>query len=330
MTVTVLASAPGKVVLSGEYAVLDGAPAIAMAIERRAKVRLTPIDGDVSKVTAPGFTDLAGHFQSSQAGISWQDGEEAFSIVNAVLHAADQVPRTAIALELDTNEFMQAESQQKIGIGSSAALAVALCAAVKGTTDVAAMARRAHAELQGGAGSGVDVACSLNGGLLEYRMEGCSVRRLRWPDNLFYRLIWTGVAASTRDKLEKLGGGTRKPSRVRLAGTSEAMAMAWSAGDALGLLEQYRTYTESLFRFSIDHDLGIFDAGHEELWRAAATENLVYKPCGAGGGDVGVVLGTSEEALARYLSTLAPKFSVLDCKPSASGVNYDGPMAGRA
>jgi phosphomevalonate kinase len=329
MTVAAVASAPGKVVLSGEYAVLDGAPAIAMAIDRRASVRLTPIAGDVSVVTAAAFTDVTGHFHNSGAGIVWQDGEDAFSIVNAVLRAADRIPRNAISLQLDTSEFMQVESRQKLGIGSSAALAVALSSAMKGTTDVAAMARRAHAELQGEAGSGVDVACSLHGGLIEYRMEGCSVRRLQWPDDLVYRLVWTGVAASTPDKLRKLGGGISKPSRVRLAGASEAIAMAWAGGDAPRLLEQYRTYTESLFRFSVDHDLGIFDAGHEDLWRAAAISGLVYKPCGAGGGDVGILLGTSEEALAAYLATLPEKYTILDCKLSASGVTYDGSMAER-
>ena len=36
----VTASAPGKVVLSGEYAVLSGAPAICMAVNRRATVTI--------------------------------------------------------------------------------------------------------------------------------------------------------------------------------------------------------------------------------------------------------------------------------------------------
>jgi len=57
MTRAVVASAPGKIVLSGEYAVLDGAPAIVMAVNRRARAALADVDGRVSQVRAPGYTN---------------------------------------------------------------------------------------------------------------------------------------------------------------------------------------------------------------------------------------------------------------------------------
>ena len=324
MTTRVLASAPGKVILCGEYAVLDGAPAIAMAIDRRAHVTLTNIGGDVSEVTAPTYTSEVGHFRTTKSGAIWLHGQDTFGAVNAVMHAADVHWSCAKSLELDTAEFVDAESQRKTGIGSSAALVVALCAAVKESTDIAAVARRAHADLQGGAGSGVDVACSLNGGLLEYGMEGGAVRRLDWPESLSWRLVWTGTPASTREQLGKLDAGISKPSRVRLASRSESMAKAWASGDAAGLLNEYQSYCEALFQFSVDHDLGIFDAGHEQLWRAAVAEDLVYKPCGAGGGDIGIVLGTNEAALAGFAGKLAKQYTkqytILDCKLSPDGV----------
>ena len=46
-----VASAPGKFVLSGEYAVLDGAPAICVAVDRRAVVTIETHGGDHSIVT---------------------------------------------------------------------------------------------------------------------------------------------------------------------------------------------------------------------------------------------------------------------------------------
>ena len=50
-----IASAPGKVVLCGEYAVLDGAPAISMAVNRRALVTLIPVSGDGGTVKSIGL-----------------------------------------------------------------------------------------------------------------------------------------------------------------------------------------------------------------------------------------------------------------------------------
>ena len=331
MTRVVVASAPGKIVLSGEYAVLDGAPAIVMAVNRRARAALADVDGRVSQVRAPGYTNEIGRFASADGDIRWLDGQVQFGIVDAVWRAAAASQSGAQFIDLDTSDFIDPEQQRKIGIGSSAALTVALCAAVRASTDmgtIMAVAQRAHADLQGGAGSGVDIACSLTGGLIEYRMEGASVTELDWPEGLSYRVIWTGVAASTREKLAKLNTGTSGPSRVRLAVASEAMADAWQSGEADRVISEYRSYNEHLRQFSVDHDLGIFDAGHEELWRAAGDINLTYKPCGAGGGDVGIVFGTDDTVLDSFIEELATRHMSLDCKISHVGAMIESSKEG--
>nr|MBA3501924.1 hypothetical protein [Deltaproteobacteria bacterium] len=41
----VIATAPGKLILTGEYAVLDGAPAIVTAVDRRAVARRDAVRG---------------------------------------------------------------------------------------------------------------------------------------------------------------------------------------------------------------------------------------------------------------------------------------------
>lgn len=330
MTRDVVASAPGKLVLSGEYAVLDGAPAVCMAIDRRARAVLADIDGDISQVTASGYTDQVGRFTLADDGIRWHDGQAVFGIVDSVWRAADALPIGAQVIDLDTSEFLDSQSRQKIGIGSSAALTVALCAATKASVDVAkilAMAQRAHADLQGGAGSGADIACSLYGGLIDYRIEGASVTALDWPEGLSYRLIWTGIAASTKEKLSKLDAGISKPSRVRLVSASESMASAWRSANAGQIIRDYRDYIECLRQFSIDHDLGIFDAGHDELWRLASEAHLTYKPCGAGGGDVGIVMGSDDAALDTFTSKLATKYRLIDSKLSTIGAMIETSVA---
>ncbi|MCW8846391.1 MAG: hypothetical protein OQK99_11185 [Gammaproteobacteria bacterium] len=47
-------SAPGKLILAGEYAVLDGAPGLVMAVDRRARVSLEPSSDEHWQVTSAG------------------------------------------------------------------------------------------------------------------------------------------------------------------------------------------------------------------------------------------------------------------------------------
>ncbi len=326
MTNKISASAPGKVVLSGEYAVLDGAPAICMAVNRRARAEISDIDSDYSEVRAPGFTDIVGRFKSNDGGIQWQDGQASFGVVDAVLGAAGLEQTAAKRIILNTSEFVDAATQRKIGIGSSAAITVAFCAAAVNSADVAALAtlaQGAHANLQGGTGSGVDVACSLSGGLIEYRMQGALVTALKWPEGLSYRLLWTGVAASTREKLSKLAASISKPSRTALFGAAEGLALAWRSNDAQQVIAEYRDYCRQLYKFSVDHDLGIFDAGHAALWHAASAAGLTYKPCGAGGGDIGILMGTDIAELNAFTGKYSTNCSVLDCEMSPTGVRID-------
>lgn len=323
MNPSATASAPGKVVLSGEYVVLDGAPAICMAINRRARAVVSRFPGPVSQVKAPGFSDVLGQYRMTQNGIEWLSGEDVFEIVAAVLEATHKRPDSSLDITLDTEAFIDADSGLKIGIGSSAALTVALSAAITGSGDVLETARIAHRKLQGGSGSGVDVACSARGGLIHYRVQGAEVSTLEWPDNLRFRLIWTGVAANTVDKLARFHTEPVHPSRAALGSAAETMATAWAQGDADRIIENTGEYVERLRAFGDDHKLGIFDAGHDALRAAARALNLVYKPCGAGGGDVGIVLGSDAAELDAFVAALPSHFSVIDCALDAGGAKID-------
>lgn len=291
-----IASAPGKVVLSGEYAVLDGAPAVCVAVDRRAKVEVNPIDSAWHRVTAPGFTDTEGRFVCDRGEVTWLQGEDEFTLVQAVIATVGVETSSSLSIELDTRAFM--EDGTKIGIGSSAALVVALIAALRNSAEVLDDALNAHRVLQKGTGSGVDIATAFSGGLIEFGSG--EIKALEWPAGLACRFVWTGVAASTREKLGRLAAAGTFDSRAELARSASELALAWRSADVL--LESYPVYIESLHRFSVDHDLGIFDAGHEALVGKAAAAGHVYKPCGAGGGDVGVLLGRSEEALDEFVA----------------------------
>ena len=298
---TVAASAPGKIVLSGEYAVLWDSPAVCMAVNRRAVATVSPSEDGECRLETPGF-----------------DGMDRYRVLDALLEGE----RPANRYTLDTTAFF--DGGRKTGIGSSAALTVALAAAISGSADVADTAMAAHRRLQGGQGSGVDVAAAVYGGLIEYTRADAQVRPLRWPEGLAYRVIWTGVPASTERQLAKLAAAAGGYSRSALLLAAPRMSEAWRTGDATSVLEEYVPYIGVLRQFSIDHDLGIFDAGHEELTDAAMVDGLVYKPAGAGGGDIGVLFGRSDADLDAFLQRHARLVNgVLDCELDPSGVRLE-------
>lgn len=320
MTQTRIATAPGKVVLSGEYAVLDGAPAVCMAIDRRARVTLTSADHSTCIVRAPGFAKEEGRFCIVEGGLEWISGGARFEIIDAAWAAGARVPAGSV-IELDTRAFVDEATGAKTGIGSSAALIVAIMAATGASLDVFDPALSAHRYLQGGAGSGIDVAAAVHGGLIEYGMKDAEVRSLTRPGGLAFRVIFAGVPASTGHKLAALAAGATAPSRKALGAASADIAAAWAGGDAEGVLRAYPAYVAALRRFDVDHDLGIFDAGHGRLTDEAQKEGLVYKPAGAGGGDVGVLFGTDAEVLEDFLARhIAEPQRVLSCELDPRGV----------
>jgi len=321
------ATAPGKAVLAGEYAVLDGATAVVAALDRRASAVLRPLAGGPCRVRAPGLSDDERSFAVTPAGIEWQDGLPPWPMLEHCWRESRAAIDGPFELELDTRPFSDRRTGRKLGIGSSAALASALscvlCAA-SGRDYGIGIAMRAHSAFQGGRGSGVDVAASNAGGVIAFAAG--RFERLAWPAGLEALFLWSGRPADTRSRLERVADADNRASRQDLASAAGAAAAAWQSGDAGAVLDGVAAWVDALGRFSIDHDLGVFDAGHAALVDAAAGESLVYKPCGAGGGDIGVVLGTDRAALDAFgAAAAAHGFTATDLaiEPLGLGMHSD-------
>jgi len=321
----VQASAPGKVVLSGEYAVLDGAPAVCMAINRRARVTIAASGQDFHTVLAPGHVDELTGFRIADGQFEWPDHGGEFELLECIWRESGIEPGSGLSLTLDTAGFLDEALGCKTGIGSSAALAVALAAAMHEWQPRDAnpldIAHRAHLAFQNGLGSGVDIASAYEGGLIEFLMKDRAAKRLDMPEGLECRLVWSGSPAKTGKKLERYSRRGAQPSRAALAYSAKRMAEAWDTGRPESILGEYRDYIHVLQEFSADHDLGVFDAGHAELAAAAEAEGLVYKPCGAGGGDIGMVLASEATKIDEFVAAHLPeRFQVMDLGIDEHGV----------
>lgn len=322
------ASAPGKAVLCGEYAVLRGGTAIAMAIDRRAHVHFRASDGKHHVVSTPGYADGRWRFRLDGDGkAEWLDaaGRPDLRLLEAALATVHERLPAAMDLTIDTREFFDATSHRKLGFGSSAAAAVALLAALQRApaSNGCRAAMQVHRSLQDGRGSGVDVATSCRGGVIRYRKDDRGEpERLAWPDGVLFRFLWSGRTADTGASIRRLEHSPQDERSWRqLHEAAEAAAEAFSAGKADPLIASLGTYTQALSRFSVDHDLGIFEAGHDAMVSAAAECGVVYKPCGAGGGDIGIVVATSAERITRFCNDAIKRgFMPLDVTLDERGV----------
>lgn len=355
----VVASAPGKLVLLGEYAVLEGAPALSVAVDRRATVRVQPRCDGACRVTAPDVIDAAAPFVIGPDGRpDWRAAgaaAERLTLVDEVLRGLADTGLGVAAgrgfdLALDTSAFFDGigRARQKLGLGSSAALTVALASALtafaghgRSGTDPRDDLNRLldlHRRFQGGQGSGVDVATSLVGGLIAYRLHGTGglpeAIPLRWPDGLYRAFIWSGHSASTPKFLATLRDW-RRGSPIReaeygtrmaaLTATAEAAVSAIVDGDAGGLLYCADAYGRELRALGQASGVDIWSAAHEAIaLQAMRHAGVTYKPCGAGGGDVGVLFATEPDRLAAAVAQLAEAgFASVPLSVDATGLRIE-------
>lgn len=333
------ASAPGKLVLAGEYAVLDGATALVMAIDRRARVTLHDADADYC-VDATDLGISGARCRLDAAGrVRWVDidGVDAvrLGLVTAALEAVAEAGAPApFRAELDTHLFFTGDvDHAKLGLGSSAALLVALAGAIcaregRGAPPVATLIA-AHRRLQQGRGSGLDIATSLTGGLVRYRLRDGApqIGSAVWPTGLAFCCVWSGRPASTSRLLQQMDAWREcAPARHaalidELGECSAAASAAVEADDAPGLLHAVRSSAAVLARLGEASGLDIVCAEHRRITAIAAACGATYKSCGAGSGDIGIALALESECLQALRRRLAEAgFAVLDTALEAHGL----------
>ncbi len=332
MSVRVALSAPGKLVLLGEYAVLHGAPAVVMAVDRRARVELEPSSGELWSVAAPPLTTEALSCSIAADGsVDWRGAPgdvshrpELFERLIGSMAAAGLLdPRSLppAAATLDTRALFEdgEGGGTKLGLGSSAALTVALASALArwgGREELLAEPSRwlgtlvgLHRELQGGSGSGVDLAASLLGGVVSYRLtpDGtvATAEPLAMPEGLHLVVVWTGRTADTGSMLRRLDdrlAAGNKPVEIaleRLTDLSRAGFESFRLGRTAALLETVDAFCEAMEALGCAAGLPIVSGEHDTLRRLVRRHGASYKPSGAGGGDLGIAFATDPDAALR-------------------------------
>lgn len=354
---TAIASAPGKLFLLGEYAVLEGAPALVTAVGQRARAEISVADGETGpeaqdteqKVARHGRQQLGGQIDQQVKQVQMLTGPE------VITESAGQVPLLAAAVStlekrglltrqilssrlfrLDTREFHR--TGKKLGLGSSAALTAALVAGLLEDTNhwrkmtksgFLALCLAVHREFQGGLGSGADVAIAVYGGKIAY-IPGQLPEQVTLPEKLSLRFIWTGVPAGTTDYITKLYQWREIDSKgynlhlSRLQSLSEAGLSACKAGNADSFVDIVSEYNLALHELSHQAGMMFYNSVHQRLFKTAVDAGCVYKPSGAGGGDFGLIMSTHEgaiEGLEKVLHRDGFSTSLVEC--SGGGIEVE-------
>ena len=321
-------SAPGKLFLSGEYAVLWGGVARIAAVGPRTAAHVRArVDRDVSIALEDG--KIGG--QTTPLGVRWADETvpDAFHFaaraVDLVLRAVGrQVPGFGIALEPSPG----APDGRKLGMGGSARAVVLATEAARFALDLPLdtlkLSLLTHALAQGGKGSGGDVAAIFAGGIVRYRRyDLTALTRASTGSDLSGALrnappvelsrlteaklpliyAFAGQSASTRFLIGEVEKRWTELERQRFVGSSDSLGQQLETGLAKGDFAAVAQATTGLQELLAS--LGPLQT--EEMARVLAlTRSLgcAGKMSGAGGGDGCILFAPDPQAAQTLIASL--------------------------
>jgi phosphomevalonate kinase len=262
--------APGKVVVLGEYAVLDGAPALVAAVDIGVACTFTP--GDTQTTTSP-------------------YGDTRF--VDAAL-AREQAPVGCYAF----SDHNAPQTESKPGLGGSAAATVVATYAARAlsgrTVSPEAVFRSAYAthhEVQG-SGSGVDVAASTFGGMLRF-YRGQVPEPVPASDLV---VVWSGSSAKTGPRVQRYRAWAAGPEgRAFVARTTELVDAFQTSP-----LQAMRASQRLLVDMARAADIAYLTPALTHIVSLAEDHGGAGKPSGAGGGDCAIAVFRDAAARAAF------------------------------
>jgi len=335
MSDSFVARAPGKLFLLGEYAVLDGAPAVVTAIDRHVEVRLTM--NPTTSITGIVARELGASATFPTTAPPAAQGPLRF-VVAAFESSLRRFPHLASAgFVIDIVSRLDVGAETKIGLGSSAAVAVAVSAAMLAAArhdaafdrdELFATAWQVHRGAQHGIGSGADVAASVYGGMILFEPRSMSLPRiapLTLPAGAELLAGWSGESAATETLVAQYRAASNGLAAKRRAfvESSRVCVDAFSGSLRRGTLalDAVNENGAALERLAHDVNLPLLTPRLIQLIAIARAHGAAAKISGAGGGDCAVALA-NDAATGRRIRAAwqAAELTALDLGISRKGV----------
>lgn len=325
----IIEKAPGKLFLAGEYAITNtGQTSILFAVDRYVTVTLTPTTDGIVTLSNGLYADYACAVDDLSAvdlSTEWALCLRTCQIMQDIYTQHD-MPFTGYRVEI-TSDLTQ--NNQKLGLGSSAALVVALVRAFLAAADIDMPNDRLFklgvlvtaTTPPFNSGSMGDIAAAVYGGTIHYRkFDGAwlkeqlmtnsllslldvnwpemAITPLEFPENWQLLVGWTGQPANTQDMLA-VNQEFARIYREKLASKStplvDKIAKAITTADYLRVATLLQLNQEALKRYASFMHLNYLTDRLHMLLVIAHKFGAAAKISGAGGGDNGIAIVKDSE-----------------------------------
>jgi len=283
---SVTASAPGKTILFGEHSVVYGKPAIAVAVDRRAYVKIEKREDTRTHVTVEelgvsGFLNLKKGTIELEKGEKGRKGILEYIIKSLMKTGTDDGVEVTINLDIPIGA----------GLGSSAAVTVATILSssainnIKLTMDeIAKLAHQVELEVQGAA-SPIDTTLSTHGGIIYLSKDAQEIVQIDINTEIPIVIGYTSKRGNTGKMIETVRLKMKSHPQIMIPILNSMEALTNGAREAI-LMNDHKMIGEFM---NINH--GLLDAigvNTEELskmvFAARKSGALGSKLTGAGGG----------------------------------------------
>jgi mevalonate kinase len=302
------ASAPANLMIMGEYAVVNGHPAIVCCVTPRLYISLKPRPDHQIHIQS----ELGKHTTDTKE----LTGESPFDLTIACLKQFSLPTGCDITI---TSEF-----SPNLGLGSSAALVAALCHTLSQWTEkddsVNALWRSGIAAIRSLSeqASGADLAASLSGGVIIFKNSPLSIKNLYFPKKI--SVIYSGKKLETKEAL--LSHKKKKIESPHFISALEEVSSQLVKDFILAVQEKnWETAGQKLnAAHGLLHTLGVSNERLDTLTWLLRESDSIYgaKISGSGLGDCVIGLGQARNPI------LTPELIKLGCQQFSFEITANG------
>lgn len=349
--------------IAGEYAVLEpNMKAVVVAVNRYVTAHISLCSENRLSLPQMGLDDISWKVCSEGVKFSIKDSRLKFieNSISVTRQFLNEKSISFVPFELKvTSELDDADTGKKYGLGSSAAVAVAVISAIlylhcggkeyPELDDIFKLSAVSHLKTQR-SGSGADIAAAVYGGWIEYSAystewvlnelekgeklvdilkkpwQNLSIRLLIPPSSFQLAVGWTKESASTGEMIKKVKIFREKNLKSYNEFLEESsvavtkLIQSFEDGNLNEAIKAIKQNRKALLKLGETAGIDIETAKLKTLCSIAETYGG-SKPSGAGGGDCGIALLKEEtERIKLYNAWEEADIMPLDLSPAKRGV----------